>query len=219
MSIFKSLPEQACIQLLECMKPVGIVAGERFIHQGDTGDSMYLIRDGGCVVTVERDGDERTPAVRKTGDLVGEMAICTGEKRMAHVNAQTDMLVWRMDRIEFDQLCLAYPALRRSVTEIVTGRFSESAYAPQRTIGRYVITDMIGEGAWAIVYRGVHVPLNMPVAIKMLKLRCNTLLLPRRFCDRLLGSSRATVPIKETAREVGGENRTLGHGLPKHSCR
>ena len=32
-----------------------------------------------------------------------------------------------------------------------------------------MITDIIGEGGWTIVYRGVHQPLNMPVAIKMLK--------------------------------------------------
>ena len=43
-------------------------------------------------------------ARRKPGELVGEIAICTGERRMAHVDAETDMVVWRMGRLEFDQL-------------------------------------------------------------------------------------------------------------------
>ena len=167
--IFNSIPDEARTQLIACMTPINVKAGERFIRQGEVGDSLYLIREGSCVVKVERDGEEKTEAVRQSGDLVGEMAICTGERRMAHVDAATDVVVWRMRRVEFDQLCLAYPVVRELVTGIVTRRLSGSTQTPVRTIGRYLITDMIGEGSWTIVYKGVHEPLNMPVAIKMLK--------------------------------------------------
>ncbi|KPK29345.1 MAG: hypothetical protein AMK69_06915 [Nitrospira bacterium SG8_3] len=37
-----------------------------------------------------------------------------------------------------------------------------------RTIGKYVITEILGRGGYSNVYRGTHASLNMPVAIKML---------------------------------------------------
>lgn len=37
-----------------------------------------------------------------------------------------------------------------------------------RTVGKYVINEIIGKGGWSIVYKGIHAGLNMPVAIKML---------------------------------------------------
>lgn len=167
--VFSAVPGEARSRLIACMTPMEVGSGQRFIRQGEEGDSLYLIREGSCVVKVARDGEEETVAVRKAGEVVGEMAIYTGERRMAHVDAETDMVVWRMSRLEFDQLCLAFPALREFVTRIVTTRLCGSSQTPARTIGRYTITDMIGEGDWTIVYRGVHEPLNMPVAIKMLK--------------------------------------------------
>lgn len=41
--------------------------------------------------------------------------------------------------------------------------------ATDRSIGKYVASDIIGRGAFAIVYGGVHSSLNMPVTIKMMK--------------------------------------------------
>lgn len=167
--IFRTVPEEARWHILARMEPTTVKAGERFIYQGEQGDSLYLIREGSCVVKVQREGEERIIAVRKSPEILGEMSICTGEPRMAHVDAETDMVVWRMSRLEFDKLCLAYPAIRGVVTEIVTRRLSGSTQTPVRTIGRYTITDIIGEGDCNIVYKGVHEPLNMPVTIKMLK--------------------------------------------------
>lgn len=167
--IFQAVPEHALSVLLACMAPVNVKAGERFIQQGTEGNSLYLIQDGVCAVVAEKDGVETPVARRKSGDLIGEMALCTGEKRTAHIYAETDMKLWRMTRAEFDQMCLSYPGLSQFITEIVTNRITASKFVPHRTIGKYVITNVIGEGGWGIVYRGVHPSLNMPVAVKMLK--------------------------------------------------
>ena len=60
-------------------------------------------------------------------------------------------------------------SIREFVTELITKRISQSKFTPHRTIGKYVITDVIDEGGWGIVYKGVHESLSLPVAIKMLK--------------------------------------------------
>ena len=167
--LFAAAPEESKNQLLACLAPMTIRAGERFIRQGDEADCLYLIQKGSCVVSVEKNGLTTPVTRRKSGELVGEMSILLGEHRTAHVEAETDMAVWRMSRVEFDELCLAYPSIREFVTELITKRISQSKFTPHRTIGKYVITDVMDEGGWGIVYKGVHESLNLPVAIKMLK--------------------------------------------------
>jgi serine/threonine protein kinase len=51
----------------------------------------------------------------------------------------------------------------------VTKRISQSKFTPHKTVGKYLITAVIDEGGWGVVYKGVHESLNHPVAIKMLK--------------------------------------------------
>jgi len=48
-------------------------------------------------------------------------------------------------------------------------RFDSSLFIGDRTIGKYVLSNRIGTGAWGIVYRGQHKVLKLPVAIKMMK--------------------------------------------------
>ncbi len=166
---FASAPDESKSQVLACLAPMTIRAGERFIRQGDEADCLYLIQKGSCAVSVEKNGVTKPVTSRKSGELVGEMSILIGEYRTAHVDAETDMAVWRISRVEFDGLCLAYPSIREFVTELITKRISQSKFTPHRTIGKYVITDVIDEGGWGVVYKGVHESLNLPVAIKMLK--------------------------------------------------
>jgi eukaryotic-like serine/threonine-protein kinase len=146
-----------------------VSSGERFIRQGDEGDSFYVIQNGNCTVSIEKEGIVRPIAVLGPGDIVGEMAILTGEQRNAHVDAQADMDLWRLSRTAFEGICSQYPEMWQFVTQIVTERFARSSLTADRTVGKYVINEVVGRGGWSIVYKGVHTSLNMPVAIKMLK--------------------------------------------------
>ncbi len=167
--LLEAAPEEAKSQLMASMASMEIDAGQKFISQGDRGDSFYLIQSGKCIVALEKDGETHPVSSVRSGDLVGEMAILTGERRNANVYAETDAKLWRISRREFEEICLAHPDLREFLTEVVTNRFAGAKHTIERTIGKYLITDVIGQGGWSIVYRGIHSSLNMPVAIKMLK--------------------------------------------------
>jgi len=166
--LFDCLAQDARCPLLNTMTTKQVQAGERFISQGDEGDTLYLIQEGTCVVNLEKDGMTHPIARRREGDLIGEMAIFTGEPRRAHVVAETDMKLWSINRDQFDTICETYPDLRRFLTDLITRRFSSERMTADRTIGKYVITDILGRGGYSNVYRGIHASLNMPVAIKML---------------------------------------------------
>jgi serine/threonine protein kinase len=167
--LFKATPEAAHSELLFSLHRKETKAGERFIRQGARGNRFYLIQNGTCIVNLEKDNVLHPVTRLKAGDVVGEMAILTGENRSAHVDAETDMVLWGISSSRFESICNAHPDLREFLTELVAKRFSKSKFTVDRTIGKYVIKDVIGQGGWSMVYKGIHATLHMPVAIKMLK--------------------------------------------------
>ncbi len=168
-SLFKSIPQESVCPLLNSLRFKHIKTGERLITQGNEGNNLYIIRGGSCIVLLEKDNAFHPIARLKAGDIVGEMAVLTGERRSTHVDAETDMDLWSLNRAQFDTLCQEHPDLRNFLTEIVTDRLSNVKLTAFRTIGKYVIKEIIGQGGWSTVYKGIHSKLNFPVAIKMLK--------------------------------------------------
>jgi len=146
-----------------------IEAGQRFITQGQEGEAAYIIQRGSCQLIVEKDGEFHPVGHRGEGDVVGVMAILTGEPRGAHVEAETDMEVWVLKREQFEHISKEQPGLFGFLTELVTDRFDSRRPIADRTIGKYIATDIIGRGGFSIIYKGMHLDLNMPVAIKMMR--------------------------------------------------
>jgi serine/threonine protein kinase len=168
-NLFGSIPREALCSLLNGLTYREIKSGDRFINQGDPGDIFYIVQEGACVAYVEKDQKTHTVGRMGKGDVVGEMAILTGEPRSAHVEAETDMKIWGLSRRQFDVIAAENPDLRSFLTALVADRFSGRKLTAERAIGKYIITDIIGRGGYSIVYKGVHSGLNMPVAIKMMR--------------------------------------------------
>lgn len=168
-SFFQAISDKGLCLLLNALRKTNVSAGERIITQGGPGECLYLIQEGTCVVFVEKGGHSSQIVRLKGGDVLGEMAVLTGEPRTASVDAETDMVLWKLDRRDFEPLADSHPELRLFLTEIMSNRFDSSLFVGDRTIGKYVLTSKIGKGGWGIVYRGVHKILKMPVAIKMMK--------------------------------------------------
>lgn len=167
--LLTATPDEAKSQLLSYLTRVDLKAGERLIAQGDRGDRFYVIQQGSCMVSVEKDDKAQSICRLKPGDLVGEMAILTGERRTAQVDAETDMVVWGVTKSHFDELCSAYMELRQFLTEIVTARLASTKITANKVIGKYTVNSVMGQGGWSIVYQGQHSSLHFPVAVKMLK--------------------------------------------------
>lgn len=167
--LLRSIPRTAVCTLLNSVSYKHLKAGERLMAQGEIGDTFFIIQSGSCVATVEKDGELHPVARLREGDIVGEMAIVTGEARNANVDAETNMELWYLTRSQFDDISKKYPELRAFLTELVADRFESRKITAHRTIGKYIITDIIGRGGYSIVYKGVHADLNMLVAVKMMK--------------------------------------------------
>ena len=153
----------------EKMTYLRVKAGQRFVVQGQVEDTAYIIQRGSCLVIVEKDGQLHPVDHYGEGEIVGGLGILTGEPRRAHVEAETDMDLWVMTRKQFDEITEKDPELLNFITELVADRLDSRRPTAYRTIGKYVATDIIGRGAFSIVYKGRHTVLGLPVVIKMMR--------------------------------------------------
>lgn len=101
-------------------------AGEVIVHEGDQGDSLYMIRRGAVeVVATGTDGkqvhlhDLRHPA------FFGEMALMTGEPRTATIRARNDAELLELSRDGFTELFKSHPEAAARMGEVIALRMNE----------------------------------------------------------------------------------------------
>ena len=155
--------------LLDMTKCRFVKAGERIVTQGEIRDVAYIIQRGSCLVHIEKDGQSHPVDHRGRGDIIGVTSILTGEPQMAHVEAETDVELWALEGSMLNNIAKDHPELFDFLTEIVASRFDTTRPIAERKISKYIASDIIGRGAFSVVYGGIHVGLKMPVTIKMMK--------------------------------------------------
>jgi CRP-like cAMP-binding protein len=89
--------------------------GERLFRQGDPGEALYVIARGALQIVVQVDSSELVVDVLGGGDVVGEMALLTGEPRTASAVALTSVTLGKIDRGRFDQLAQRVPGLLEQI--------------------------------------------------------------------------------------------------------
>jgi CRP-like cAMP-binding protein len=167
--LIDALPQDIACRFLQNMTLSRVRKGERIITQGEQGNDFYLILKGSCVLTQEKNDMLFEIDQRGQGDILGEMALYGEEMRDAHVYAETDTDLLSMGREQFEGLSQEYPDLGNFLSEVIAHRLSSSKVLADRKIGKYIITERIANGGSGLIFKGNHVLLNMPVAIKMLK--------------------------------------------------
>jgi serine/threonine protein kinase len=167
--LLRASPDENKRDLIQALERVELSAGARLITQGEPGDRLYVIQKGSCIRSLEKNGRIHRISRLKAGDIVGEMAVLTGEPRSANVDSETEMILWALPGEAFDRISESRPDLRRFLTEVSTERLCSQKITAERKIGKYTIHEIVAEGGWSIVYKGIHSFLNLPVAIKMLK--------------------------------------------------
>ena len=85
-AIFFTLPDNILHALARRLAPASATKGSGIVHQGDPGDTMFVVESGRCEVFVEESpGHTITIALMGPDDFFGEMALISEETRTASV--------------------------------------------------------------------------------------------------------------------------------------
>jgi CRP/FNR family transcriptional regulator, cyclic AMP receptor protein len=115
-ALFDGLAPQSVDRILAAARRVRLSRGEVLFHEGDRGESVFLIESGKVAVRISTpDGALVTVALLGPGSAVGELALLDDERRTATVQAVESAVALSLYRRDFAELRRQHP----SVTEFL----------------------------------------------------------------------------------------------------
>ncbi len=96
--------------------------GEAVVHQGQSGDSMFIIHSGECDVIL---GDNSRVAGLSTSDYFGEMSLLTGEPRTATVRTKGETTLFSIQKALFAEILSSHPTTCESLASALAKRRGE----------------------------------------------------------------------------------------------
>lgn len=124
--LFGELSDDDLQRLCLTTEYVRLAAGETLFTQGSPGDKAYFIQEGLLEILNTAGGREVLIAVRKPGELIGEMALLEETPRSAAVRARADSLLFAIGKQQFEQLFGSSPAALKNMLHTVLFRLRET---------------------------------------------------------------------------------------------
>ena len=143
-SIFRAFSQERLLQLYSLLRVVSYQAEEFIFHQGDEGDSFYIVKSG--QVAVKKDSIVlRT--ITKNG-FFGERAVLLGEKRTASIVAEHPAECWMLLQHDF------FSVIDESIRAILKQRMhlQDDTVA----ITQLTVVKELGKGMFGSVFLVVH---------------------------------------------------------------
>lgn len=125
--LFKNMTSVNKKKLLEAMIPMTYLPGSYICRQGTTGNSFFILTEGGCRVTINTsDHNEREVATLRAGDFFGEVALIeASNRRTANVISNNTVSCLTLSRSDFNRM------LRNLKVKIMEHQAMRNANAPK----------------------------------------------------------------------------------------
>ena len=119
------MPEEAMQRLEAASRLVAVPAGTWLMEAGDPPGPAYVVRRG----RLEIDVSGRIVRELGPGEVIGELALLTGEPRSAGVRARRDSTVLEIPRTAFDEVLATHAVATRTVLTQVAQRLRTAGAA------------------------------------------------------------------------------------------
>jgi NTE family protein len=103
--------EQMLTALSRLARPARLPAGEWLFLEGQDADRVYFVRSGRLRVSIETEKGDRTIREVGPGTALGELALLTGSRRSASVQALRDSELLELEAEHFESLLREHPGL------------------------------------------------------------------------------------------------------------
>jgi CRP-like cAMP-binding protein len=167
--LLAELPRRVADLLEEHMQERQFAAEEFLIRQGEPGDSLMVIRSGAVQIgATDEQGQRHWIAKAGRGQVLGEMALLTGEPRTADAIAVKPVRAMVLPADKFHSLARQHPEIAEVLTSIVARRLGAAEHdaLAGKTLGGWLIQRRLGKGGMSVVYdardaQGRHAALKM----------------------------------------------------------
>lgn len=122
--LLQQLPPEEVKAILPFVNRRSYRKGTTLFRQGEPGDSLIIV-ERGQVEIVDVRGGGRVVATLGENEVVGEMALLTGEPRSAMALAATDLRIWLILKEDFDRVLETSPHLAAAVKLLVADRLAD----------------------------------------------------------------------------------------------
>ncbi|KAH3685421.1 hypothetical protein WICPIJ_003606 [Wickerhamomyces pijperi] len=111
--LFSSLDQDSLSTVIAALKEVKLPANTEVIKQGDEGDYFYIVEEGSVDFYVNGAKVNNSGP----GSSFGELALMYNSPRAATATAETDLILWALDRLTFRRILLAKTSKKRQLYE------------------------------------------------------------------------------------------------------
>jgi CRP-like cAMP-binding protein len=125
-ALFAGMPEEEIQQILRGLPQLTFPGNTKVIEEGDSGDSMYIIKSGRATVIAHLFGKELKLATLETGDVFGEVAFLTGRTRTASVISEGPLEVYEISRFELEEIIDRNPSLLQKLEDFYECRVQDT---------------------------------------------------------------------------------------------
>ena len=132
-TIFSPMDAPGRKDILNRLTLVRFLKGAKVMRQGETGDTMHLIKEGRASVTVSgKDGSAVPVAELKEGDFFGEIALATNKPRTADVTALTDLALVEFSKPVIRDVLARSPLVKARLAAVIKERVSDALMAREK---------------------------------------------------------------------------------------
>jgi signal transduction histidine kinase/predicted CoA-binding protein len=120
--LFAELTDEDLERICEHVEEVHLRSGEQLFEEGSIGQQAFVIKEGQIEIYKVTNGRNVTIAVRKEGEMIGEIGLLESAPRSASGKALTDSLLLAISQEQFDQLINTSPSAARTMLHTVISR-------------------------------------------------------------------------------------------------
>lgn len=121
--LFNNTPPEYVQHLVPLITQLQFNAGDELMKQGEAGDALFII-DSGRVEVVDEHQNRRITELGAS-DVVGEIALLTGQQRTATVRAMEPTEAWVLHKEDFDAVLREEPGFAAAVMAMTDSRIEE----------------------------------------------------------------------------------------------
>ena len=133
LSLFADLSAEVLQELANKLTLIRLEAGEILFHEGEPGDSLYIIESGLVKAFAENGrGEEVLLNQFGAGESFGEMSLVDGEPRSASIGALAPTQLWRLGQEDFLEVLSHQPTFALEMLRDVSAKLRFAASMIQK---------------------------------------------------------------------------------------